>query len=302
MGGLRSGITSSVLRAALVWATVGTCVAAVICFVLVGPFSVFVLVDAGPGALALGVIEALWLFVEKSRAANSQQFTRLGLISGAGLGILALPPALARTDLSSNSWIFAAVLFIAAVLGGGVGGVFSAKSFRIGITSRETSHSTLRHVAVCCLIFVPLGLAEYYYYGPIVQAKLVVLNFLPKHSVMSLPAGNAQGSRWTGCYAFEYRNIGGSGVGGGELHVTQSDGRLTIEEGRDTFDGGIDSNGRFWVGRDVAYSDFEGRFLWEGKFINDSRVQVSIRTTSLENGVFANSGLAKGTGYRVPCP
>lgn len=302
MGRLRSGITSSVLLAALVWATVGTCVAAVICFFLIGPFSVFVLVDAGPGALALGVIEGLWLFVEKSRAANSQRFTRLGLISGTGLGILALPPALARTDLSSNSWIFAAVLFIAAVLGGGVGGVFSAKSFRIGTTSRETSHSTLRHIAVCCLIFVPLGLAEYYYYGPIVQAKLEVLNFLPKHSVMSLPAGNAEGSKWTGCYAFEYHDRSGSGVGGGELRVTQSDGRLTIVEGRDTLDGGIDSNGRFWAARDVTFSDFEGRFLWKGRFTNDSRLQVSTRTTVLKNGVFANSGLAKGTGYRVPCP
>lgn len=302
MGRLRSGIILSVLRAALVWATVGTCIAAAIFFPLFAFFSVFVLFDAAPVALALGVIEGLWLFFEESRVANSQQFIRLGLISGAGLGILALPPALARTDLSDSSWMFPAVSVVAVLVGGGVGGVFSAKSFRIGTISRETSHSIQRLVAGCCLIFVPLGLAEYYYYGPIVQARLVVLNFLPKHSVMSLPAGNAKGSRWTGCYAFEYRNIGGSGVGGGELHVTQSDGRLTIEEGRDTFDGGINSNGRFWVGRDVAYSDFEGRFLWEGKFINDSCVQVSIRTTSLKNGAFANSELAKGTGFRVPCP
>lgn len=143
-----------------------TGVAAAMCFSVVYFYAFFVLIDAAPGALSLGAIEALWLFLEKFKATNSQQFIRFGFVSGSRLGILA--PALARSDAIFSSWLAPAVFFVAALVGGGVGGVFSAASFRMGTTSRTPSSSMLRLLAGCCLIFVPLGVVEYFHYGPIV--------------------------------------------------------------------------------------------------------------------------------------
>lgn len=301
MGSVRAGITWSVVRAALVWATVGTCVAAVICFPLVDFYAFFVLIDAAPAALSLGVIEALWLFLEKSKATNSQQFIRFGFISGSGLGILALPPALAQSDAIFSSWLAPAVFVVAALVGGGVGGVLSAASFRLGTTSRTPLPSMLRLLAGCCLIFVPLGVAEYFHYGPIVQSRLEVLAALSKSSVLNLPAGNAKGSQWTGCYTWDYHGIVGGGVGGGQLRITQVDGRLTILLPDRTLEGGVDSSGQFWAGSDTTSYGLEQRILWKGKFVNDSHFRHSDRSSVLKNGDFSNSGVLEGTGNRIPC-
>ncbi len=297
---LRSHTAWSILPAALIWAVAGTCVAAAICFPFIFFYAFFVIVDAAPGALVLGMIAAAWLYVEKAKAANSREFIRFGLVSGCGLGMLALPRALARADVSFVSWHAPAVFFLAALVGGGVGGICSAASYRIGTSTRQASGSITRLVVGCCLILVPLGVAEYFHYGEVVQAKLRVLGYLSKDSVTNLPAGNAQGARWTGCYAWNYHNIGESGVGGGQIQVHHVDGRLTIVDAK-TLDGGIGSNGRFWAGSDTTFSDDELRILWKGKFVNEERAEFSIHTTVLKNGAFLNSVIAEGTADRIPC-
>src|SRR5579859_8182950 len=128
MGGFRSGVVWSVLRAALIWAGVGTSVAAAICFSVIDAFAVFVFADAGAAAVVFGVIEGLWLRFELPRTSNSREFIRFGIISGSGLGLLALPPALAQSEASSTSWAFPVVYTLAALVGGGVGGACSALS------------------------------------------------------------------------------------------------------------------------------------------------------------------------------
>jgi hypothetical protein len=299
LGGCRSGVAWTVLRAALIWAPVGMCVAAAICFFRISGFAVFLFADAGPAALVLGVIEGSWLYYEKSKTANAHEFIRFGFISGAGLGLLALPPALAQSDASFVDWISPAVFVVAALVGGGIGGVFSASSFRISASSREPSHSILRLIAGYCLVLVPVGLAEYSHYGTIVQTRLKVLAALSKASVYGLPAGNATGSRWSGCYDVNYHNIGESGVGGGLACLTQVDGKVAISEGRDpNLEGGIDSNGRFWAGRDTTFNDLDLRVLWNGEFTDNSRFQYSERATVLKNGRFSNSTIAEGSGHR----
>jgi hypothetical protein len=47
---MRRDIISNILRVALIWAGVGTSVAAVICFPVIEFYAIFVIVDAAPGA------------------------------------------------------------------------------------------------------------------------------------------------------------------------------------------------------------------------------------------------------------
>jgi hypothetical protein len=301
---LRRETLSNILRVALIWAGVGTSVAAVICFTVVYGFAVFVIIDAAPGALVLGTIEALWLYAERSKAANSQEFIRFGCISGAGIGILALPPALACSGAQFTSWTFPVVFVVAALFGGGVAGGCSAAWSQTSADWRGSSHSMLRVVTGCCLVVVPLMLAEYYCCGQIVQSRLKVLAFLPKSFVTNLRVGSALGTGWTGCYSWNYRNVGESGAGGGRLKITQIDGHMAIETGYTDLplEGGIDSTGHFWVGRDTTHGDLELRVLWKGKLSNHSRFSFSSRSTVLDNGNFSNSVLANGGGYSVPYP
>jgi hypothetical protein len=299
MSGIRPGATWSVLRAALVWAIVGMSVAAGISFIVIYFFALFVFVDAGLAALALGVIEGLWLYLEKSKTANAREFLRFGFISGAGLGLLTLPPALAQAELLHKGWLAPVVFVVAALVGGGVGGIFSARSFQIDTSSRQPSHSMLRLLIGYCLILAPLGVAEYLHYGMIVQTRLQALAVLSNASVSGLPPGNATGSQWSGCYSVDYHNIGESGVGGGIFCLTQLDGQLIISQGGDPdLEGGIDSDGRFWVGSDHTFNDLEARVLWKGKFVDNSRFHYFSWITVLQNGKFSNSVIATGNGYR----
>lgn len=297
----RSGVGWSILRAALIWAVTGTSAAAVVCFPLVYFWAIFVLYDAAPGALVFGTIQALWLLVEKSKAATSKEFIRFGFISGSGLGLLALPPALTRSEAVFSSWFAPAVFVVAALVGGGLGGALSALSFRAGNGSEKASRPTLRLIVGCCIVLVPLSLAEYHYYGPVVQSRLKVLAFLPKRAVVDLPTGNAEGSRWAGCYEFDYHNIGESGVGGGSLRVTQFDGRLTIFHPDRKLEGGVDSSGRFRAGSDTIFKEYEHRLLWKGQFFDDSHFTYLQTSTVLVHGNFSNSTVVQGAGRRVSC-
>lgn len=262
----------SVATGAVVWATVGVGVAAIIVACRVLTWVIFAIPDMAVTAVVLGAAQGLWLYLA-GRPAESMDhdFRWFGSVTGGVLGLLGLPPVLSRMDGVVVDGPLVAFSLLAAVCGGIAAGFVLTKV--VAVPLRGPRPTWGRATVIGCLLVLPLAALDYHFWWRPMLDRLPVFQSL--QGVTNLPAGNARGSAWAGCYEYRdnilYDSNGSVGTGGGLLKVTQANGALeVVDPDGHRFHGGVDSDGRFRFGGESDRGEYTRRQLWEGKFHGNS--------------------------------
>jgi hypothetical protein len=220
----------SVARGALIWCTVGTGVAALISSLMIFVWAIFVIKVAAPIAALLGSVQGFWLYVERLHWSNSQERVRFGWMSGAALGLLGFALSYIEIEiLPSHGWRDIAIFLAAALFGGMAAGGVTAKLTPAPNAPPVVSGGA-RRILVGILLIVAGAWIEYSLYWPALIRKLPIPR-LDESSVVDLPAGNARGSLWSGCFQYNGESFWASGMVGGEggaAFVEQKGGALRV--------------------------------------------------------------------------
>ncbi len=270
---------------------------------MVYAYAIFLFFYATPTAIILGAMQGLWLYLERNRFSTARELILFETLSGAALGSLAFAPIFVQTNVILSWWAIGILLF-AAIAGGLAAGTVNAWFFSSYVHPQTIAGHRRRFVTGCLIIFA-FAVLEYFHYGPSIIRAVPVLK-LSESSVLSLPSGDASGSRWAGCYQYAGDFKGSAWVGGegGLMRFSQNDGRLEVyDTGHETMlVGGINVDGRFWAGTQRLTRDGGvWRFLLRGKFLDTDRFEYSWRFTLRTGGTSANTGRTVGSGYRVSC-
>jgi hypothetical protein len=288
----------SVATTAGTWVIVGVPVAAVIAAFRVFIWVIFSLPDMAVTAAILGAVHGCWLYLagrpSETKSSEHRWFVPL---SGGILGLLGFPPVFSRINGVVADRPLVAVCIVAAV-GGGIAAGFAARRF--AAAPRPTLS---RAVIVGCLLVLPLAVLDFHFFWPPTVDRLPVAR-LSTQAVTQVPAGDARGSAWAGCYQYLGQTSRGSGVLGGEggiLQVRQTDGALQVLDGSaDPLLGGVDRQGRFRFGAERTTAPDTLRVLWEGKF-NETSLDFTRRTTVLRATKILNTTRLAGTAQRISC-
>jgi hypothetical protein len=151
-----------------------------------------------------------------------------------------------------------------------------------------------RRVLVGTILILAGAWIEYALFWPILIRKLPILR-LDERSVINLPAGNARGSLWSGCFEYNGEYFWASGVvgkEGGAAFLKQKDGALRVSlggSGRE-LSGGVDQDGRFWAGAQTPVGQGEAlRMLLTGRFLDKDHLEYSLRRRYLKGITFHNT-------------
>jgi len=282
-------------RGAAVWALVGTSVAVLVCVPVLFAYAIWVVAYALLPAIAAGAIHGACLHWQRGGWARFAQLKRFGAFTGVLFGLLAFLPAFGQNG-ASYRWLYVGFYVAAAVAGGGAAGWMTAAVTR---WQPGVRHSPARRAVSLLLVLAPLAAFDYWAFGERVRVRLPAIA-LSREAVVNLPAGDARSSRWSGCYQYEGRNL--TGMSGGSAEFRHDGGRLVVVLGGDLeLRGGIDADGRFWAGNERPTTDRAGalRYLFEGRFVDDTRFEHALRLTLLENGRVKNTIRTEGGG--TPC-
>ena len=298
------GLFSSIATAAAVWAIVGVPVAAVISAFRVVVWVIYSLPEMVATAAVLGSVQGLWLYLA-GRPSEPQygDLCWFGPVSGGVLGLLGFPPVFSRIDGIVVDRLSVAV-FLLAALGGGIAAGFASARRVVPVQLRGRRSIVGRCLVFGCLLVLPLAAVDYHFYWPPTVDRLPVPR-VSHLAVTHIPAGDARGSMWTGCYQYLGHLSRGSGVVGGEgglLKVEQTDGSLKVSDGSaGALLGGVNGDGRFRFGAERTAPDQDVlRVLWEGKFEGRS-LGFTQRTTGLRGENLQNTTRLTGTGQRISC-
>lgn len=288
---------------ALIWCTLGSGVAALISSLVLFVYAVFVVTAAARIAALLGAVQGLWIFLERHSWKTSRQRVRFGCVSGAAFGLLGFAPAYIHTEiLPPHGWWGIAVFLIAALLGGMAAGAVTAMLVATPDTPQATS-GHIRRILVGSLLVLAGASIEHALFWPALNQKLPI-TALDESSVVNLPAGNARGSLWSGCFQYNGQMFWASGVvgkEGGEAFVQQNDGGLIISfaGSSDKLTGGVNEDGEFWAGAQSSIGQGETlRTLIRGRLADKDHLEYSLRRTYRRGTKFQNSTRVDGYGAR----
>ena len=287
-------------RSSMVWATVGTPVAAVVAAFRVFVWVVFSLPEMIVTAAVLGAAQGLWMHIAGS-ADKKESVSRgwFGLVTGGILGILGFPPVFSRIDGIVADRLLVLLALLAAFCGGMAAGWVSAK-----VMTFSRSRAALgRAVLVGCVLVPSLAAVDYHFFWAPTFDRLPV-PMVSHRDVANFHARDARGTTWAGCYQYLGHLTRGSGVLGGEggnLEVQQADGALKVSDGdAGLLLGAVGSDRRFRFGVERNAGENTLRVLWEGKF-NGADLDFTRRTTVLRGTRIINTTRLIGTAQRVSC-
>jgi hypothetical protein len=287
-----------IVTASALWLVIGVPVAAVIVAYCMSLWVMASLLDMAVTAVVLGAVQGLWLCLAGRRCESDYNgFLRLGLSSGALLGVLAFPPVFSRAGIIAARPT-AAFLLMAAVAGGVAAGLIAAHVLYLPLQAHISTMG--QRAIVGGLILVVLAAIDYRYCWAATAERIAVPE-VSRQEITDLSAGSARGSRWAGCYEYQGKTPLDQGGESGLLKVTQTDGSLKVAQGRDIlFLGGVDGNGHFRFGAETTAGPDALRTLWQGKFRGDS-FEFNRRMTVVNgvNGLGINPLIGKG--QLVPC-
>lgn len=284
--------------AAALWVVIGVPVAALIAALCVSVWVIASLADMSAVACILGAVQGLWLYLAGQRSESDYgALLWFGSLSGGFLGVLAFPAVLSSTSMIAARPTVA-VFLMAAIVGGVAAGLASAHVLHLPLRGRSLTLGS--RVTISGLLVIVLAAMDYRFFWP-ATAERVAASEVSRQEITSLSAGNARGSQWTGCYQYQGKTPLGMGGGSGLLKVAQTDGVLKVEDWSNSFLGGVDRNGRFRFGNEIAAGPQTLRTIWQGKFQGNS-FEFERRMTVV-NGVNAlGTGPLTGTGQLIPCP
>ena len=214
--------------------------------------------------------------------------------SGALVGAICFLPAFVFWSGTSST-----VLALAAVAGAMAGGAASANVVLRVSPAKPSSGSFAAGVIVILAVFAAaLGI-----FWQAVLDRMPVWE-LSREAVVNLPAGDASGTQWSGCYSYEGTSIPNTygaglprrptGRSGGMVIVTQNGGALQMDFSDRMYLGGVNQNGDFWAGYDS-----EGvRMRIDGQFMEHGFTYQK-RGTALRQGTPFNTIVDRGLGR--PC-
>jgi hypothetical protein len=294
----------NVATAAVVWTIVGVPVATVVAASRVFVWVITSLPEMAATAAVLGGVHGLWLYLVGQRSDSAQADLRwFGPVSGGILGLLGYPPVFSRINGIVVDRLAVAVFLLAAVCGGTAAG-FAAARRVVPLQLRGRRSIAGRRLIIGCFFVLPVAAVDYHFYWPSTVDRLPVPR-VSHRAVTNIPAGDARGSTWTGCYQYLGELSRGSGVlgkEGGLLRVAQSDGFLKVSDGSaGALLGGVNADGRFRFGVERTAPDRDVlRVLWEGKF-EGRTLGFTKRTTGLRGENFLNTTRLTGTAHELPC-
>jgi hypothetical protein len=282
--------------AAAMWLVVGAPVAAGIAASFVSFWMLASFPEIAATASVLGAVQGLWFYLAGPGRSKSEYdgFLWLGAFSGSFLGVLGFPPVFSRVGIiAARSTV--AVLLLGAIVGGIAAGLVSAHVLTLLLQGR-TLKLGWRVVFVGLII---IAATDYLLYWPATTERIAVPE-VSRQDITALSAGNARGSQWSGCYEFQGKTPLGQGGGSGLLKVVQNDGVLKVENGRESFLGGVDRSGRFRFGAEISERTDTLRILWQGKFHGNS-FEFKKRLTVVNGVNSLGINPLTGTGQLVPC-
>ncbi len=289
----------SIATAALIWVVVGVPIAGVIAAFSVSAYVFAAYREMALTAATLGASQGLWFYLAGCRSnPDHDNFLRLGLVSGGILGLLGFPPVFSSADIIASRPTVA-VLLIAAIVGGVAAGLVSARVLTKPLRGRRLGLG-LKAVAGGLVILTTL---DYYFYWPETTERIAATE-VSRQEIDNLPVGDARGSAWSGCYAYQGRLPLGGGGGSGDLKIAQADGVLKVEVtsmgSTYSLAGGIDRNGRFRFGGEFSLGQNTYREIWQGRFRGTSfnfKRRTTVPRTPYNLGVESLSG----TAQLIPC-
>jgi len=294
----------SIATGAAVWAMVGVPVAAVISAFRVLVWVMYSLPEMVATAAVLGSVHGLWLYLTGRPWESPYGGLRwFAPVSGGILGLLGFPPVFSRINGIVVDRLSVAIFLFAALVGGIAAGFASAKTV-VPLQLRGPRSIAGRCLVFGCFLVLPFSAVDYHFYWPPTVDRLPVPR-VSHQAVTNIPAGDARGSMWAGCYQYLGHLSRGSGVVGGEgglLKVEQADGALKVSDGSaGALLGGINGDGRFRFGAERTAPDHDVlRVLWDGKFEGRS-LDFTRRTTGLRGENFLNTTRLTGTAERSSC-
>ena len=283
--------------AAAMWLVVCAPVAAGIAAYLVSFWMLSSFPEIAVTATVLGALQGLLFYLAGSGRSKSEYdgFLWLGAFSGAFLGVLGFPPVFSRAGVIAARPTVA-VFILAAIAGGVTAGLVSGHVLTTLLWGRSLNLG--RGVVLGGLLV--LAAIDYHFYWPATIERIAVPE-VSLQDIAGLSAGSARGSQWTGCYEFQGRYPLGTGGQYGRLKLVQTDGVLKVDEGRDSFLGGVDRDGRFRFGAEITERTDTFRIVWQGRFHGNS-FDFNKRLTVVKGVNSLGVNPLTGTGQLIPCP
>lgn len=282
------------------WVIVAVPIAAAVSAIRFSLLFLFVLRQMAWSAAVLGGIQGVWVMLADGlyRSGGSElsgpksvDVRWFAAVSGGVLGLLGFLPVYSHTTIVVGMSTLIS-LVVSAVGGGIAAGVVSGVVLFRG---RLNPMAVAQSVIVGGLLVLALTAIEYAVYWNGFVERLP----LPRAAVANLPAGDAKGTDWSGCYKYFAIDSGGGGAEGGPLVVKQEDGLLEVSVDHNSpLRGGIEQDGNFRVGSETKRYQTTVRSLWEGRF--GSGLVFTARTTALHDGR-VNTTAIQGVGKRTPC-
>ena len=286
--------------AAAMWLVVCAPIAAGITASLVSFWMLASFPEIAVTAAVLGGVQGLWFYLAGPGRSRSEYdgYLWLGAISGSFLGVLGFPPVFSRAGIIAARPTVA-VFLVAAVLGGVAAGLVSAHVLTLLLQGRTLKLG--RRVVLVGLII--LTAIDYHFYWPATTERIAPPN-ISHQEITDLSAGNARGSKWSGCYEYEVQYPIGTGFERGQLKVVQTDGVLKVEYrswfAPQALSGGVDRSGHFRFGTEVSTGQYPSREMWQGKFHGNS-LEFQRRITLLKETNNLPTTQLIGTAHLTPC-
>lgn len=294
-------VVRNVLTASAIWALIGVPVAALLSLqglvlLLTGRFGRGLVVG-----LVLGAVHGFWLTVGGRVVEVEDSGSNWpGAVSGALLGLLGFPAVFSKMTGLAFDYQQLAWLAIAVVCGGMVAGVISLRV--ISAYGPWDPPTRGRSAAVAGVLVLALGVADYCLYWSGFVEKLPAPAVSHK-AVISIVAGNAHGSQWSGCYEYTAANY--STTNSGRLLVQQTHGELQVSDSGEepALRGRVEADGRFRVASEREFHGGNGsatRVLLEGRFSGDSAIFT--KRWSMATPQRTVTWRLNGTAHRSQCP
>lgn len=270
------------VRGLAVWVVIGTVVALQ---VITGPHviggAIWLISRIVRPAAVIGVLHGLWVESARGRGPWRIHPVLMGGVTGSAAGLLGVLPACTINGVPMLDPSALAVYIAASVVAGlcaGAALAYAANLANPGENRPVGRWPLLAPFGACVLV----GAVEITALGPSIVAHLRPPE-ITSADVRAIPPGSGRGTALSGAFRVDARDSSTMADWTCFATVVQQDGALSIAcEGRHSYKGAVEADGRFRAGGIVVSAGPAGRTVTElelltGRFVSDSALEITVQ-------------------------